>query len=175
MVCSPILILKIQIFLSTYLMPRKSRPKYMYRYTCRFFGVNSGSNIPLKFIATPHCVPRLFCPNRRTCTYVQDFICVPKKKAYHSYLILSIFQYNLKLKETLMNFTIEVNNTEKVWTFDLPSKDWIFNFYSLYFGIWHHCSKAINNISSIYENATSKSNHLQESNFTKRHSTKSKF
>ena len=28
----------------------------------------------------------------------------------------------MKLKETIISFTIDVNNTEKVWTFDLPSK-----------------------------------------------------
>ena len=49
----------------------------------------------------------------------------------------------------------------------LAIKNWVFNFYFLYFGFWNHCSKAIDKISSIHENTTSKSDHLQECNFTK--------
>ena len=42
-----------------------------------------------------------------------------------------------EVKETIMNFTIEINHIEKVWTFELPSKIGfsIFDFLILGFGI----------------------------------------
>ena len=100
-------------------------------------------------------------------TPLPEFWLLAMTKAQLCLVILECIIWNVEVKtknNEFLNWHTSYWESLDTW---LAIKNWVFNFYFLYFGFWNHCSKAIDKISSIHENTTSKSDHLQESNFTK--------